>query len=61
MTPGKDRVHLAHILECAELIRDYTGDGKAAFMTNPLVQDAVLRRLQTMAESTQELMELEDE
>lgn len=55
MSSEQDRVYLAHILECADLIRDYTNNDKATFMANSLVQDAVLRRLQTMAESTQRL------
>ncbi|WP_448573711.1 HepT-like ribonuclease domain-containing protein [Trichothermofontia sp.] len=55
MTTHDDRVYLEHILECAALLQDYTGNGKAVFMESVLVQDAVLRRLQTMAESTQRL------
>lgn len=55
MNSEQDRVYLAHILECAGLIQDYTRHDKAAFMASLLVQDAVLRRLQTMAESTQRL------
>ena len=55
MTDHNDRVYLAHILECAALIRDYTCDGKLAFMDNDLVRDATLRRLQIMAESSQRL------
>jgi uncharacterized protein with HEPN domain len=51
----RDRVYLEHILECAVLIANYTRSGKASFMAGGLVQDAVLRRLQTMAESTQRL------
>lgn len=55
MTAHDDRIYLEHILECAALIQDYTREGKAAFMGSALIQDAVLRRLQTMAESTQRL------
>jgi uncharacterized protein with HEPN domain len=55
MTTHDDRVYLAHILECVALIQDYTRNGQAEFMESTLVQDAVLRRLQTMAESTQRL------
>jgi uncharacterized protein with HEPN domain len=57
MIDVRDRVYLDHILECTALIQDYTRNGKAEFMTNSLVQDGVLRRLQTMAESTQRLSE----
>ena len=55
MTAHDDRVYLKHILECAARIQDYTRNGKQEFMESSLVQDAVLRRLQTMAESTQRL------
>lgn len=55
MTSPEDRVYLEHILACTSLIRDYTRNGKTAFTASALVQDAVLRRLQTMAESTQRL------
>lgn len=57
MTDEKDLAHLDHISECAALIRDYTSSGKSEFMSSVLLQDAVLRRLQTMAESTQRLSE----
>lgn len=57
MTLDKDRIYLQHILECIVLIQTYTQGSKAVFMANGVVQDAVLRRLQTMAESTQRLSE----
>lgn len=57
MTGEENRIYLEHILECTALIQTYTRNGKAEFMTSSLVQDAVLRRLQTMAESTQRLSE----
>jgi uncharacterized protein with HEPN domain len=55
VTPKQDHIYLEHILECAALIQKYTSDGEEAFMDSALLQDAVLRRLQTMAESTQRL------
>ena len=57
MTEERDLIYLEHILECTALLQDYTRNGKAEFMASPLVRDAVLRRLQTMAESTQRLSE----
>ena len=57
VTPKADRIYLEHILECVALIQDYTRNSKMEFMASALVQDAVLRRLQTMAESTQRLSE----
>jgi uncharacterized protein with HEPN domain len=51
-----DKLYLIHIAECIEHIESYvSGIDKEAFMTSPLVQDAVIRNLQIMAESTQHL------
>ena len=51
-----DRLYLIHISEYIERIEDYIGEGnKAEFLASSLVQDAVLRNLQTLAESTQRL------
>ena len=57
MKPGmdSDRVFLEHIRECIERIREYTGGDRATFYASRLVQDAVARNLQTLAESTQRL------
>lgn len=50
-----DRIYIEHILEALQRIAQYTADGEARFFTDTLIQDAVLRNLQTMAESTQRL------
>ncbi len=50
-----DRIYLEHILDCIRRIEDYTKGDKNRFMESTLVQDAVVRNLQTMAESTQRL------
>jgi uncharacterized protein with HEPN domain len=55
MSQEKDLIYLEHILECIEAVQSYTVQGEADFFNNSLVQDAVLRRLQIMAESTQRL------
>jgi len=52
-----DHVYLLHILECIRRIEEDTADGKDAFLASHTLQDAVLRNLQTMAESTQRLSE----
>ena len=52
-----DRVLLEHILECIARIREYTGGKRATFDGSKMVQDAVVRNLQTLAESTQRLSE----
>ena len=50
-----DRLYLIHITECIERVREYTSAGRSVFMTSHITQDAVVRNLQTMAESTQRL------
>ena len=51
-----DTLYLIHIAECIERIESYTqGMTKEAFLAESLVQDAVIRNLQTLAESTQRL------
>ncbi len=43
------------MLECIERIAEYSRVGKDAFFGSRLIQDAVLRNLQILAESTQKL------
>ena len=50
-----DRLYLIHIHECLEHIEQYTAEGKTHFFADAKTQDAVLRNLQTLAESTQRL------
>jgi uncharacterized protein with HEPN domain len=52
-----DRLYLVHIGECIARIEQFTSEGKDAFMADAKTQDAVLRNLQTLAESTQRLSE----
>lgn len=56
-TIQSDRVLLAHIRDCMERIREYTGNERSTFFESQIVQDAVVRNLQTLAESTQRLSE----
>lgn len=57
MTPGpdSDRVLLAHMRECLARIDEYAGAERARFEGSRLIQDAVIRNLQTLAESSQRL------
>lgn len=57
MTPNQDSdaVLLSHIADCIERIAEYTASDRATFVGSRLVQDAVIRNLQTLAESTQRL------
>ena len=50
-----DRLYLIHIQECIRRIEQYAAPGRIAFDTDIKTQDAVLRNLQTLAESTQRL------
>lgn len=48
-----DRVYVLHIVDCVRRIQRYCET--EAFTTSDLVQDAVLRNLQVLAESTQRI------
>ena len=48
-------IHVGHILECSNWIQQYTADGKESFLADRKTQSAVMRELQTLAESTQRL------
>ena len=50
-----DTIYLRHILECIRRIEANVAGGREQFMASHTLQDAVLRNLQTMTESTQRL------
>jgi uncharacterized protein with HEPN domain len=50
-----DRLYLIHIKEAIERIEEYTLSGGEAFFADHKTQDAVLRNLHTLSESTQRL------
>ena len=51
-----DTLYTIHIQECIDRIQSYiTGIDQDQFMASSLIQDAVLRNLQVLAESTQRL------
>ena len=52
-----DQVYLNHMLECIARVFEYCEGGEAIFKQSRLIQDAVIRNLQTMAESSQRLSE----
>jgi uncharacterized protein with HEPN domain len=52
---ARDEVHLEYIAESIDLIERYTAGGKRVFEEEVLVQDAVLRRLETLADATGQL------
>jgi uncharacterized protein with HEPN domain len=50
-----DRAYILQILESVRRIEENTSSGHDAFMSSHTLQDAVLRNLHTMSESTQRL------
>jgi len=52
-----DNIYLLHIQECIRRIEEDTATGQERFFKSHTIQDAVLRNLQTLAESTQRLSE----
>jgi uncharacterized protein with HEPN domain len=50
-----DQIYLDHILESIGWIESFTAEGRETFFKDRKTQSAVLRELQTLAESTQRL------
>ena len=55
--PDADLVYLTHMIECINRVFEYCEGGESSFRQSHLIQDAVIRNLQTMAESGQRLSE----
>lgn len=53
--PDADLVYLSHMIECINRVFEYCEGGESSFRQSRLIQDAVIRNLQTMAESSQRL------
>ena len=51
----RDAVYIRHILECIARIEQYVGGNRERFFIDTMMQDALLRVLQVMAESCQRL------
>ena len=47
-----DRFYLLHVAECISKVEEYVASGHDSFMDTSMIQDAVLRNLQIMGEST---------
>ena len=52
-----DAIYLQHIQECLERIEQYTAQGHSAFLASTLIQDGVIRNLQTLGQSVLKLSE----
>lgn len=55
MDPQADQVYVDHMLECIARVVEYCNADESMFKQSRLIQDAVIRNLQTMAESSQRL------
>jgi uncharacterized protein with HEPN domain len=51
----ENRVYLLHIRDAIERIESYTKDGRDAFMSEPMIQDAVIRNLEIIGEAVKSL------
>jgi len=56
MSAKDNAIYLEHMLDCIQRIEKYV-ESKQQFYVSQLVQDAVIRNLQVMAESSQRLAE----
>ena len=52
-----DQVYVEHMLDCIARIEEYTQLARSRFFSSKLIQDAVVRNLQVLAESSQRLSE----
>lgn len=50
-----DRVYLLHIADAIEDIQNYVSDGKDAFYSNKMIQDAVIRNLEIIGEAVKNI------
>lgn len=55
MSEERDRRNLDYILESIDLIERWTASGRGTFLTDELVQSAILYRLETLAEAAGKL------
>ena len=53
-----DTLYLLHITECLGRIEQFISEGKEVFARDLKTQDAVIRNLQVLAESSQRLSEV---
>lgn len=54
----RDQIYIEHMLDCISRIQRYAADDRGRFMRTELVQDAVIRNLQTLSESSQRLSDI---
>lgn len=54
---SKDHIYLKYILENIKQLEDYVSKGKQSFFADSMIQDASVRKLHIITESTQRLSE----
>jgi uncharacterized protein with HEPN domain len=54
----KDDVYFEHILLCIEKIESYSKGDKTLYLESTIIQDAVVRNLQVLAESSQRISDI---
>lgn len=52
-----DAIYVRHIMECLARIEQYTKAGQTEFIASTLIQDGVIRNLQTLGQSVLKLSE----
>lgn len=55
MNLNRDLIWLQYMLECLAHVEGYIAAGEQEFMRSPLIQDAVLRRLQVIGDISERL------
>ena len=50
-----DGLYLSNMLECIQRIEGYVAEGRDAFMSSSMMQDAVIRNFEMMGEATKRL------
>ncbi|HUI39486.1 MAG TPA: DUF86 domain-containing protein [Methanothrix sp.] len=50
-----DRLYLIHIWECIQRIESYSAEGKDAFLSSSMTQDAIIRNFEIVGEATKHL------
>lgn len=53
----RDQLYVEHMLECIGRIERYAAGDRARFLKSEIIQDAVVRNLQVLTESSQRLSE----
>jgi uncharacterized protein with HEPN domain len=53
----EDRVYLAHIRDAIHRVEAFTSGGRDQFLTEPIIQDAVIRNLEVIGEAVKGLSE----